>query len=745
MADGGRGGWRFVLVTLLVAAAAGGYLAYRAAHRNDRPVTYQPSTGPATQATTLPDTRPTTKPKPPTTTFIDVVRSVYPSYTTTQPHVLPVRDLGEAARILLNDPVYMGPPYRPDLWITRADGVPAEQVLRRAIDPKQETVQVHILHEKVRFVHWNPGERAWTPFLVCERAGGGGLEVVSPKGRQPIESTRKYDWARANSWNDKIVVPSTGGVSIFRFDPKVTEDFRELIAAPDGPRAPEVAPQALLDYDGLLAWAPADGGSAGSAGAVRYAADKWSPLGPEQNWPQRILHLVPLRDGSVLRIAAGGADDEAGAVKMDLATLVSADIDEAAVTALVNQLSDADADRREAAFKELAQYGPGVYPILEKLAEEQPPEARTRLRQLMRKQVQPMLGGMTLLPGKLQTVTRHDDGGVLFYAEAGVAVPRESGPPLHRVPAWIAVRPGRTVEVLDEQFVRELKPDGCEVVARGAEWVVTGDARGPRRWVGNGFVPLLRKDELEFSNWLGIDGRGRWLFRKPGSLDGPTLILDPKLPDPTPRLPFWEYTTAQDFGWDHEDWPAVRRDGGEWSLREHGWKLLDPKKNEKLLTALTGDDVLADSGSRRTSKWSQIVASAKPLLTDEDGTQYSDGLTALRLTRKDGKRIAWPLPPVANGKGPATLLKARDGVLYLFNQPGRVLRIRPTPEGPQPFAIEATFTKRIPSVEKPRRIWMDPAGRIVIADFRRLVVYFPDGYISPKIRDMMPLERTEGE
>ena len=742
MAEAGRGAWRFVLAGLLVAAAAGGYLAFRAASGTDRPVTYQPSTAPNSRpATTAPDTRPAAKPKPPTTTFIDVVRAVYPDYTTTQPLVLPVRDLGEAARIVLRDPVYMGPSYRPDLWITRPDGMPAEQALRRATDPKQAPVQVHVLRETVRFVHWNPGERAWTPFLVCERADGG-LEVISPGRRQPLPAARAYDWSRANSWNDKIAVPSARGVSIFRFDPDVTEDYRELLPGTAEAPKPEATPQALLDYQGLLAWAPADTGSPGSTGAARYVDDKWSELGPGQNWPGRVLHLVPLRDGSVLRMAPG--DD--GTVKLDLGALFSADIDEEAVTALVDQLGDADADVREKAFKELAQYGPGVYPILEKLVGEQPPEASARLKQLMREKVQPTLGGMTLLAGKLRTVSRHDDGGAVFYAEGGVAIPREAGPPLHRVPAWIAVRPGRAAEVLDEQFVRELKPDGCEVIARGTEWVVAGDARGPRRYFGNGFVPLLRKDELAFGEWLGIDGRGRWIFREPGKKDGATLILDPKLPDPTPRLPFWEYTTALEFGWDGEDWPAVRRDGGEWSLRAEGWKLLDAKKNEKMQTSLTGDDLLADAaGQRQPTKWSQITAAAKPLLVDPDGTQYSDGLTTLRVLKKDGTRILWPLPPVANGKGPATLLRSPDGALFLFNQPGRVLRIRPTPDGPEPFTIEATFTKRIPSVDKPSRVWTDPAGRIVIADTRRLIIFFPEGYVPPRIRDMMPLDRSDTE
>jgi hypothetical protein len=740
MAKSERGVWWFLLAALLLAAGAGGYLAFRAARGTDRPMTYQPSTAPSTRpATTSISTRPTTRPKPPTTSFIDVVRAVYPTYTTTRPLALPVRDLAEAARIVLTDPIYMGPSYRPDLWITRADGAPAEQILRRVMDPKQDPVQVHVLHDTVRFVHWNPGEHAWTPYLVCERSDGG-LEVVSHVRRRPLPVTRAFDWGRASSWNDKIIVPSEAGVSVFRFEPELTEDYRQLIDPADASDAGGAAPQALLDYEGLLAWVPSEGGEPGSRGAARYVKDQWADLGPEQGWPERILHLVPLRDGSVLRFEPG----EDGAVKLAVVTLFNVDIDEQAVAGFVEQLSDPDAERREAAYKELAQYGPGVYPILEKLVDGQPPEARARLRQLMRDQVQPTLGGMTLLGGKLQTVSRHNDGGAVFFAEEGVSIPREQGSPSRRVPAWLAVRPGRAAEVLDEMFVNELKPDGCEVLAGGNEWVVTGDARGTRRWIGNGFVPLLKKDEAAFTEWLGIDARGRWLFRKPGT-GGETLVLDPKLPDPTPRLPFWEYTSARDFGWDHEDWPAVRREGGDWSLQENGWRLLDPKKNEKVLTVQADVDPFGGIVDKAPSKWSQLAARAKPLLIVRDGTRYEDGLTTLRVRSPDGREITWPLPPVATGQGLATLLKAADGALFLFNQPGRVLRIRPTPGEAEPFRIEATFTRKIPSIDKPRRIWMDPAGRIIMADARRLIMFFPEGFIPPSIRDLMPLNPNELE
>jgi hypothetical protein len=130
-------------------------------------------------------------------------------------------------------------------------------------------------------------------------------------------------------------------------------------------------------------------------------------------------------------------------------------------------------------------------------------------------------------------------------------------------------------------------------------------------------------------------------------------------------------------------------------------------------------------------------------LTDNDGNRYYDGTDSLRVVSRDGTESTWQFPPAAVGKGPVTLLKTPDGLLFLFNQPGRVLRIRPTPGEAEPFALEATFTRRIPSVARPKRIWLDPAGRIVVVDARRVILFFPQGFIPPKIRDLMPVERSD--
>jgi hypothetical protein len=733
MTDSRPGAWRFLAAALLVAAVAGGYFAYRSSRGSLGKFTYRPTTSPATQPDQGSQTQPATSPviRRPTTTFIDVVRATYPKYTATQPLDQPVRELDEAARILLSDPVYVGPPYRSDLWVTRADGLSTAEALRRAMDPK-EYPQVHVLPERVRFVHWNPGDNVWTPFVVSERADGT-QEVVSISRRESLPSDRKYDWSRATSWNDKIVVPSESGVSIFQFEPRVTEDHHALMN-PDEANTPHAPPQTLLDWQGLLAWIPAENGRRGGRGAARYVENKWTALKPEQGWPDQIVQLVPLRDGSVLQAIA----NPDGSVRLALATLYQADINEQAVATLVEQMSDPDAERREAAFRDLSQYGPGAFPILEKLAADQPPEARSRLRSLLRSQVQPTLGGMTLVGGRLQTVTRHRDGGVVFYAEGGVSIPQTDGVPSRRVPAWLSLRPGRAAEILDELFVNELKPDGCEIIAAGNnEWIVTGDAPGPRRWVGNGFVPILRKDEIGFSELLGIDRKGRWAMRKPGS-ESQTLILDPSLPDPVPRLPVWVYATGDAFGWDRQDWPTVRREGGDWSLRASGWKFLDVGKNEKLLS----EPPLATSRPTTVeSTTTQAVDIEPPLLVDESGSRYYDGVESLRVIDRNGKETVWPLPPSATGRGPATLLRARSGAFFLFNQPGRVLRIQATPGEAEPFTIAATFTRKIPNMEKPLRIWLDPAGRIAMVGNGKLVLLFPEGYIPPRIRDLMPIDQ----
>jgi hypothetical protein len=141
--------------------------------------------------------------------------------------------------------------------------------------------------------------------------------------------------------------------------------------------------------------------------------------------------------------------------------------------------------------------------------------------------------------------------------------------------------------------------------------------------------------------------------------------------------------------------------------------------------------------------------SAPPILIDKDGTRYYDGVASLRVVNTDGKTTTWTLPDEAHGADGATvwLVRAGDDRLFLFNAPGRVLRIKRTPNGPEPFALEATFTRRIPSSDNFQRVWVDPAGRIVIAhDIDTLSILFPTGMIPPEIARKIPAsELAEAE
>src|SRR3954454_9936309 len=206
-------------------------------------------------------------------------------------------------------------------------------------------------------------------------------------------------------------------------------------------------------------------------------------------------------------------------VKLAFTSLEKLPIDEALVAQLVEKLSDTEQKTRDDAFKELTRYGASAWPVLERMMPDQGPEAQARLKLLLKNRTDPTLGGFSVLGDKLRVVARLEDGGAVFYAEVGVATAGEGEEPIIRSPAWVSVRPGQAVSLLDGPFTVDLDPDRSKIYAFNDEWVVTNNALGPQRFVGNGYVPLLRKSELAFSEPIGIDRRGRWLFRKPRQLD----------------------------------------------------------------------------------------------------------------------------------------------------------------------------------------------------------------------------------
>ena len=55
-------------------------------------------------------------------------------------------------------------------------------------------------------------------------------------------------------------------------------------------------------------------------------------------------------------------------------------------------------------------------------------------------------------------------------------------------PAWISIRPGEPIELLPSPMVSELNLRTAKIDVIGSDWIINSDARGPRRFIGNGFV-----------------------------------------------------------------------------------------------------------------------------------------------------------------------------------------------------------------------------------------------------------------
>src|SRR5262249_34694694 len=161
--------------------------------------------------------------------------------------------------------------------------------------------------------------------LVCA-TGDGVEEVISAAhGRQPLTSHRGYRWEQAISWNEKVVVPTAHGVSVFRFGTQISEDYHEL-ATPESLTSSAAnlsEPRILLDWQGVITWLPWEGGKTGGRGAAHYVepdgesaatrpAGAWTDLTPENAWPEKIVHLVPLLDGTVMTLSL----NESGAVQI---------------------------------------------------------------------------------------------------------------------------------------------------------------------------------------------------------------------------------------------------------------------------------------------------------------------------------------------------------------------------------------------------------------------------------------------
>ena len=109
--------------------------------------------------------------------------------------------------------------------------------------------------------------------------------------------------------------------------------------------------------------------------------------------------------------------------------------------------------------------------------------------------------------------------------------------------------PGQPIHLMVGDAWANLTPEHKTFYSLGgADWIVGDEAKGPEEIVGTfNLQPILKKSEAKYSEFVGVDRRGRWLFREPGVEGSDTLLLDPTLPPVTPRLPVWEEANERGF------------------------------------------------------------------------------------------------------------------------------------------------------------------------------------------------------
>ena len=674
---------------MLLLAAAGALIAVAGCETEDVDPAPLPPPQTATPADDVPvDEVPVEEADPATrpASFMDVVHEVEPQYVGLE-SARP-RDVPEAASVVLDTPVLLCP--RGDLWITRPDAPPLAETLADAA-----AQQTHVVPVDVAGVFWQPDDGGYRPTLFV-----------------PTDHPSTFEWRAANEvaeyafggvpvfadavpMGGRLAVPNrAGGVDVIEPGPPI--EAAQSVAL-DAGRDDLPPPTILRQGDGLMAWRR--GGS---------EIGRWSPEagwsvesgGP---WAENLVQLVPMADGSVTQLHV---DADGNAATQSAAATVPAEVDEAALEALVLQLAAPAAEDRNAAYDELAAFGPGAWPVLERMVETAPPEARVRLRALLRGRQAPLLGDMQILPGPVEVVSAMPHGGVVLRLPNGVMIPHLAGEfeEPYLIPAHVAVRPGLRVERLPPAMAAELAGGDADdtLVAWGPEWVLTVDSRGPMRWYGNHPREILPEGRRAFDEFVGIDSAGRWLFREPETRR--TLVVDPRLPVLEPGMPVWDLPVeGGTVGWTMAGWPTMTS-GGSWALKEHGWVPLDASAVE--------DRVLRVAPTVEPAAW--VEGDALVTVAGE----------------------SWPLPDAALGSAGRVFELPGEARRFALAEPGRVVRL----EVEDGRLVEAgVFTAGVPNVREPDRLWLDPAGRLVWAyDGQRLAVAFPSGEVPASIASMMP-------
>jgi hypothetical protein len=668
-----------------------------------------PASAPAASAppVTKPASRPATAPAPPQS-LIDVIKKSYPAFPATQP-LEEASEFADAARLILDDPIYLC--LRGQLWITRADADPADVMLTRWRD---ETV--HVCRERVAYVHWYFDEkpRRWTPAMVV-RGDDESLTLHRPNlpKLELANVSPKADWSRAVSFDTNVVVPNDAGVDVIAFASIATRQASAgvIAGALKFGADQHTAPVVLRDGDGLIAWAPHERGVAGSGNVIRFDGKQWQPM-PDEQFGDGVVQITPLLDGTA-RLIRKLPD---GAHRVEAPLIRARPVDEAAVTALVRQLSSRLGKERDEAEQKLTQFGPAAWPILEKLRDAQPPEGQDRIDSLLAERLAASIGGMSPVDGQLAVASRLIDGGVVLIAEKGVTRRVAGEAETLPGPTWLALRPGNPPLVLQNALVDQVDPKIQHLAAWGEEWVLFTPTLPAKRFVGNHYQQILSAKYADFDTLVGIDASRRWIFR---DAKGRSLLIDPTLPDTTPRLPTWLIESPQATIARTKDGRAVTVSGDAWALGASDWAVVEQDQVEPI--------AYDPAPATRPTSGPSVALAGETITVEVDGSP---------------KAFALP-PELLPVEQPAHVTSTQDGRIWAVVKAGAIDRLRV--DGDR-LVVEGSFTRNVPADALPAAVWVDPQGRLILAyPPGRLLVAFPTGRVPRAMANMMPARDDEEE
>ena len=204
--------WLLAVVLIALAVAVGLVWPRRAAHP---PMAASP---PATAPTTRATSKPAPPAPPPPRDLLGIIRANNPAYPTTQELETPA-SYDQAAHLIIDQPLYLCPMGHE--WITDPRG---QSIASALADPG--AANSHVVTDKIVFIHWQISEAGkWIASAIRKNADGH-FDLVQAKRTTPLAANRHWLWDRALAWDDKIVVPTDRGVSVFSVNDPNNESYQ---------------------------------------------------------------------------------------------------------------------------------------------------------------------------------------------------------------------------------------------------------------------------------------------------------------------------------------------------------------------------------------------------------------------------------------------------------------------------------------------------------------------------------------